>query len=100
MPCIIKRAEDLGIAKNLFFHISDEPSDKDFENFDFDRIVGIIRNLPPIYRDTIYLNIVEGYSVKEISDILEIGNEAVKKRLQRGRKKLIDRLEKEGIVNG
>lgn len=33
LPCIIKRAEDLGIAKNLFFHISDEPSDKDFENY-------------------------------------------------------------------
>ena len=86
--------------ENTVNTIADSTSDKDFENFDFDRIVGIIRNLPPIYRDAIYLNIVEGYSVKEISDILEIGNEAVKKRLQRGRKKLIDRLEKEGIVNG
>ena len=32
--------------------------------------------------------------------MLELGNEAVKKRLQRGRKILIDKLEKEGIVNG
>ena len=80
--------------------IADNTSDKDFENFDFDRIVWAIRSLPATYRDALYLNAVEGYSVKEISETLEVSKEAVKKRLQRGRKILIDKLEKEGIING
>ncbi len=80
--------------------ISDSTTDRDFESFDFDRIVDAIKALPPTYRDTLYLHVVEGYSTKEISDMLELGNEAVKKRLQRGRKKLIDILAKEGIIYG
>ena len=80
--------------------IADNTTDKDFENFDFDRIVAAVKELPPTYRDTLYLNVVEGYSIKEISEMLELGNEAVKKRIQRGKKMLIDKLVKEGIVNG
>lgn len=80
--------------------IADNTTDKDFENFDFDRIVQVIRQLPATYTDVMYLNVVEGYSVKEISAIMELGAEAVKKRLQRGRKILIDNLTKEGIING
>lgn len=33
LPSLIKRAEALGIKENLFFHISDEPCDKDYENY-------------------------------------------------------------------
>ena len=36
----------------------------------------------------IYLYYAEGYSVKEISGILKISENAVKKRMQRGRKQL------------
>ncbi|MBR4036888.1 MAG: RNA polymerase sigma factor [Oscillospiraceae bacterium] len=86
--------------ENIVNVIADSTADKDFENFDFDRIVDAIKALPDTYRDTLYLNVVEGYSTKEISDMLEVSNEAVKKRLQRGRKILIGNLEKEGITYG
>ncbi|MBQ7903286.1 MAG: hypothetical protein IJ362_06110 [Oscillospiraceae bacterium] len=46
----------------------------------------------------LYLNVVEGYSTKEISQMLEISVEAVKKRLQRGRRLLIETLQREGLV--
>ena len=86
--------------ESTIYAIADNTTDKDFENFDFDRIVQVIRQLPATYTDIMYLNVVEGYSVKEISAIMELGTEAVKKRLQRGRKILIDQLTREGIVNG
>ena len=38
--------------------IADNTTDKDFENFDFDRIVQVIRQLPATYTDVMYLNIV------------------------------------------
>lgn len=55
-----------------------------------DIIVGEIGNLPEIYRDILYLSYVEDLSTREISELINIPNEAVKKRLQRGRKKLIE----------
>jgi RNA polymerase sigma-70 factor (ECF subfamily) len=44
--------------------------------------------LPEKYRTVIYLYYVEGYTSKEIADILSISPAAVRKRLQYGRKKL------------
>ncbi len=44
--------------------------------------------LPPKLKIVIYLHYVDGYSVKEIADILKISESAVKKRLQRGRTSL------------
>lgn len=44
--------------------------------------------LPPKQKVVIYLHYVDGYSVKEIADILKISESAVKKRLQRGREYL------------
>lgn len=44
--------------------------------------------LPPKLKIVVYLHYVDGYSVKEISNILKISESAVKKRLQRGRELL------------
>lgn len=44
--------------------------------------------LPVKQRTVIYLYYVEGYHVKEISKILGISEQAVKKRMQRGREQL------------
>lgn len=44
--------------------------------------------LPVRQRTVIYLYYVEGYHIKEISNILGISEQAVKKRMQRGREQL------------
>ena len=44
--------------------------------------------LPTKYKSVIILHSIEGYSVKEISNILKISDAAVKKRLQRAREQL------------
>ena len=51
-----------------------------------------IEELPLIYRDILYLQCVEGYKLTEISKLIGIGTETVKKRAQRGRKILLDQL--------
>ena len=77
--------------------IPDNTTDKDFDRLEYEDILQAIKELPVTYRDVLYLYTVEGYSVREISEILQIGNEAVKKRLQRGRKVLIEKITKGGL---
>lgn len=53
-------------------------------------LLSAIRGLPAIYRDILYLQCVEEHKLTEISKLLGIGTATVKKRAQRGRKKLLD----------
>ena len=85
--------------ENILSYIADKTTDRDFDKLDYESIVKAIKELPLTYRDTLYLYTVEEYSIKEISEILQIGNEAVKKRLQRGRKILIDKITAEGFID-
>lgn len=48
-----------------------------------------LMELPTKQKVVIYLHYVDGYSVKEIADILGLTQSAVKKRLQRGREYLL-----------
>ena len=52
--------------------------------------------LPNRYRDVLLLRYSHGYTVEEISDILSMKPENVKKTIQRARKKLGEILEAEG----
>lgn len=107
---IIVRNVALSMAKQMgkinFFDddyflstVPDNTTDKDFDKIDYQLIVQAIKELPLTYRDVLYLYSVEGNSVKEISEILQIGNEAVKKRLQRGRKILMNKIVSEGLID-
>ncbi len=49
-------------------------------------IMDAVHRLPDRLKDTVILYAVGGYSVRETAEILRISEEAVKKRLQRGRK--------------
>lgn len=49
-------------------------------------IMDAVHRLPDRLKDTVILYAVGGYSVRETAEILKISEEAVKKRLQRGRK--------------
>lgn len=56
-----------------------------------------IIQLPPRWRIVLLLHYVEGYSLKEIADILAVSENAVKKRMQRAKKALRAKLEEGGI---
>jgi RNA polymerase sigma-70 factor (ECF subfamily) len=49
-----------------------------------------LQSLDHITRECIILFEISGFSIKEIMDILNLGESAVKQRLSRGRKQLID----------
>lgn len=49
--------------------------------------------LPAKYKSAIHLYYIEGYKQEEIADILGISESAVKKRMQRGREMLRERLQ-------
>ncbi len=47
-----------------------------------------LMKLPANYKEVFLLYYVEGYKIREISEILKVSESAVKKRLERGREKL------------
>lgn len=68
--------------------------DEIISKLSFEFIIDKIMNLPVIYKDVLYLSYVEDLNIQEISRMINISNEAVKKRLQRGRKKLAENIKK------
>lgn len=76
--------------------ISDDLSleDEVLSKISFDFIVERITDLPVIYKDVLYLTYVEDLNTQQISRLISISNESVKKRLQRGRKKLAENIGK------
>ena len=78
--------------------LADEKSEDIFSRISYESIVERIISLPDIYKDVLYLRLVNEMKIKHISELLRIPPETVKKRIQRGKKILIDQLEKEGVV--
>lgn len=70
-----------------------------FDRLVYEEVLAAIQGLPFLYRDVLYLQCVEGYRLTEISKLLGMEVETVKKRAQRGRKKLLEKL-REGDENG
>lgn len=65
---------------------------------DTNELFGIITTLPQNYRTVIYLYYYEGYSVKEIAEIVGTSESNVQNRLMRARKKLESMLKKEDWI--
>ena len=78
--------ESLDEARRL---IGDSAADSSFEH---QGLYLALRTLPPKERSSITLFYLNGYSVKEIAQITETSEDAVKKQLSRGRDKLKERL--------
>lgn len=78
--------------------IEDYLFDDYLDKINFEIIVNEIRNLPEIYKTVIYLDLVFELGNKEIAHAIGISVDAAKKRKERGRKILKQRLEKEGIT--
>lgn len=64
----------------------------DYETFE------IIMSLPAKYKVVMVLYYVEGYKSKEIANIIDISEEAVRKRLQKGRELLKTEIEKGDLL--
>ena len=72
--------ENVGIARD------------DFELFE------LIMSLPAKYKIVMTLYYVEGYKSKEIAEIIDVNEDAVRKRLQKGRELLKVEFEKEQLL--
>lgn len=92
---ILKKQKNIINVDNYEERILDDLSLEEcvISKLSFDFIVEKILALPIIYKDVLYLSYVEELGTKEISKIINIPNETVKKRLQRGRKKLAETLD-------
>lgn len=66
--------------------------ERDYETFE------LIMSLPAKHKIVMTLYYVEGYKSKEIAEIIGISEEAVRKRLQKGRELLKNEIEKEKLT--
>lgn len=64
-----------------------------YENPEYSEVLAELIALPMSVKAAVYLHYIEGYKTTEVSEILGISANAVKKRLQRGREMLRIRLE-------
>lgn len=92
------------ISKNmLMFRLKRETVNiEDIDNIgisqnDFE-LLELIMSLPAKYKIVMTLYYVEGYKSKEIADIIGINEDAVRKRLQKGRELLKTEFEKEQLL--
>jgi len=71
----------VGIEESVYF----DQNDLDHEHIE---LLEAVRSLTPEHQEVIHLFYYEGYSGKEIADLLEIGENTVKSRLRRARMEL------------
>lgn len=64
------------------------------ETFRYQHLYAALDRLPPKERSALLLFYLEGYSVKEIAEIVQSGQDAVKQQLSRGRSHLRQIIEK------
>ena len=92
----------LGSIQNSTLGMSAE--DMLFERLTEDEIKDAVENLPTQYREVVLLADVQGFSYKEIAEILEVPDGTVMSRLHRGRAKLqkdlLEFASKRGLITG
>ncbi len=64
------------------------------ENYDYEQLMRVISELPEIYKDTIYLHYLQGFTPREVANMLNITIENVWKRIERAKKLLKTKLER------
>ena len=67
---------------------------------EFQALVAILRQMPEDYRRVLELRFVAEWSLGEIAAAMDLTESAVKTRVFRGRKLLIEQLRKEGYLDG
>lgn len=66
---------------------------------DYAQVKRVIGSLPPMYREVLYYHFVLGLTVPEVAKGLDLKPATAKQRLVRGKKALLDAIEKEGGLN-
>ena len=66
----------------------------DLSDVDVEQIYSIIETMPPGYRMVFNLFAIEGYSHKEISELLQISESTSKSQLRKGRMNIIEKINK------
>lgn len=94
---MVSKANAMNELNERMTSVSSDLSDNTFENVSYRVLVKSITELPQIYRDVLFLAHIYGYNYSEISELLSISVEAVKKRVQRGKEKLRSSIE-EGVL--
>ena len=85
----------------LIEEIADEtnaPLDIIVNDDNANRIIVNIKTLKPIYQDVMLLRYFLDYNIAEISELLKITQETVRKRIERGKSQLSKLLVKEGAL--
>ena len=62
------------------------------------KVTNAVMQLPQKYREVIHLYYYEGYTEKEIAQMLNTNEKTISSRMIRGRKKLKELFEKEGKI--
>lgn len=70
------------------------PADVDLTGIDIEQIYSIIETMPDGYRMVFNLYAIEGYSHKEISEMLNISENTSKSQLRKARMNIIEKLNK------
>lgn len=86
-----KKTAERSTALNENISIDDDI----LEKYEYQRLINIISGLPQTYKDVFVLYYVLGFECKEIADSLHISTDAVRKRIERGKKMLREELDKD-----
>ena len=88
------------VKSSWFAKRKEMPEDLSYLPQEHNEILQAVLSLDEKYRLPIHLFYYEGYSIKEISQILKMPSATVGIRLKRGRERLKDLLGKEDYLNG
>ena len=76
------------------------PIDADiYKDLDYQDLLKIVEELPPIYYTVFNMYVIEGYDHKEIGELLNIGESTSRSNLSRARKKLVEILKKKQLFS-
>ena len=73
-------------------YLESSSQDSILNQMDYNEVLSVMGQLPEQFRDILDLYYIQGYKVNEISQRTGLNREVVKKRIQRGKKKLLELL--------
>ncbi len=73
-------------------YIESSTGDSILNQMEYQEVVAGIRTMPDTFREILDLYYIQGFKVAESSERTDLGKEVVKKRIQRGKKKLLEML--------
>lgn len=93
-----KREKHVSLEETEAWRMSAADREAFYDLPEENRIITAIKSMPQLYRDVFLLKYSSGYENGEISKMLGISEESVRKRISRGKKELEKLLNAEGIL--